>query len=291
MSPPRSRSRPPPVWAAAARWSARADRSGPHGGPAPRRRGGCSRARRPGRRPAPPRRGMPPRGGARPPARRRAAAGPDRGEQHTHRSAEDGEDHALGEQLPHDAPRTRTEGGTHRELARPGGPASEEEVAHVEAGDDQHQQHRPEQDEELLRVSPTRNAPSGVIGAVRPKFWFGYSLASCAARVSISRCARSRVTPALRVPTTCRKCSSCCARCVGVSASGTQAGCDRGRGRTAPASLPPRCTSRRRAGSAGRAPRGPRRTAGARAPPRARPPGPDRGRPPRRRRSGPGARR
>ena len=75
-------------------------------------------------------------------------AGPEQREHDAEGTAEDTEDHALREQLLHDPATPGAERCPDRELPGPPAGAGEHEIRHVHAGDEQHERHRGEEEEE-----------------------------------------------------------------------------------------------------------------------------------------------
>ena len=66
----------------------------------------------------------------------------------TQPAAEAGQQQALGEQLPHEAPASRTQRGADGDLLATLGRAGQQEIGHVGAGDEQHEADRPGQRDE-----------------------------------------------------------------------------------------------------------------------------------------------
>ena len=63
---------------------------------------------------------------------------------------------ALGAQLAHEPPAGGTEGEARGNFPLPGGAAREQQVRDVDAGDDQHERRASHQDEQRLRIAPSR---------------------------------------------------------------------------------------------------------------------------------------
>ncbi len=94
-------------------------------------------------------------------------------QRHAEHAADDGEDHALGDELADDDPARGAAGAADGQLALPRRAASEHEVRDVRARDEQHERHRAEQQpqavdelviEEIVLEQLDAGAPSGVRG-------------------------------------------------------------------------------------------------------------------------------
>jgi len=85
---------------------------------------------------------------------REESSDPSPAEDDAHHGTDDRQQHALGDELPCEADAISAEGHPHREVsAAPGGP-HERQVGHVDAPDEQHEQHaRPQQRERAPYVS------------------------------------------------------------------------------------------------------------------------------------------
>ena len=69
-------------------------------------------------------------------------------EQHAERRAQQRQHDGFGQQLPHDPPASRAEGHADGQFAAPRGETRHLQVRDVDAGDQQHERHRPEQDQQ-----------------------------------------------------------------------------------------------------------------------------------------------
>ena len=75
------------------------------------------------------------------------------GEQHTQQATQEGKQHAFGEQLADHAPPAGPERGTQGNLRLPCGAASQEQVGHVAAGDEQNETDSAQKQIQWVRVS------------------------------------------------------------------------------------------------------------------------------------------
>jgi hypothetical protein len=124
------------------------------------------------------------------------------GEQHTRSSVGEGEagdatkqreEQALGEQLAHRAPGTRSERRADRELARPRGAARHQQRRQVRARDEQHEDRRRHQDEQRLSHAPDEEITQRIQANRHPFVVVGICLLElCGNRTHLRACLLQR---------------------------------------------------------------------------------------------------